>query len=572
MTQAMPGQAANAARIPSFGWILDSRRDLVLLIATPLLILPLIALARGRWTDETVYAFVMAFGSTGHHLPGLLRAYGDRELFARFRTRFILGPILLAGVCLLLTFADMRGLTFMLLIWGTWHGLAQVYGIGRIYDGKVGAFDPRMAQLDKAMCIAWFGLGVMYSESHNLALLEELYRSGFPALSPEAVSFTQGAWLAATLAVTLAWGTALARRRARGEAVSAAKVLLFVSSFGFWLWVLRSSPSVIVGVACFEIFHDVQYLTIVWVYNRSRLAKDPASLGGFSRLLFAAGSWRVLLFVAAVGVYGAFDMGGKLMLRGDLQRALVALVIASGFLHFYYDSFIWNLRDASTRRNLDVTPGQPLAEVRSRAPAWVAHAWNWGWFVVPLAAIAAAQLAGPSGSDLAWRQAIARTLPANPDAWLYVAQAHRRAGRPDEAIAALEEVVAMDPTHVNAHRQLAVVYQDQGDAEAFFGEIERLAALDPSSVSLQFRLGQGLQERGRLEESEAVYLHLLELDPDHVFTHANLGAVRIRRGDLAGARVHLERALELQPNLDAARRNLLLLEARERSEADGGRG
>ncbi len=126
MAQGMPDRAVNATRAPRFAWILDGRRDLILLVATPLLILPLVALARAQWTDDAVYAFVMAFGSTGHHLPGLLRAYGDRELFARFRTRFILGPILLAGVCLLLTFADMRGLIFMLLMWGTWHGLSQV--------------------------------------------------------------------------------------------------------------------------------------------------------------------------------------------------------------------------------------------------------------------------------------------------------------------------------------------------------------------------------------------------------------------------------------------------------------
>jgi hypothetical protein len=35
----------------------------------------------------------------GHHLPGMIRAYGDRALFERFKWRFILAPLFLLAVC-----------------------------------------------------------------------------------------------------------------------------------------------------------------------------------------------------------------------------------------------------------------------------------------------------------------------------------------------------------------------------------------------------------------------------------------------------------------------------------------
>ena len=66
-------------------WILSSWRDLLLYVATPLLLVPMFALAQSRWSAQDIYVFVTAFGALGHHLPGMIRAYGDRALFERFR-------------------------------------------------------------------------------------------------------------------------------------------------------------------------------------------------------------------------------------------------------------------------------------------------------------------------------------------------------------------------------------------------------------------------------------------------------------------------------------------------------
>ena len=80
-------------------WILDSWRDLILYVCTPLLLVPMFVLAQARWSAEDIYLFVAAFGAMGHHLPGMIRAYGDRALFERFKWRFILAPIFLVVVC-----------------------------------------------------------------------------------------------------------------------------------------------------------------------------------------------------------------------------------------------------------------------------------------------------------------------------------------------------------------------------------------------------------------------------------------------------------------------------------------
>ena len=106
-------------------WILDSWRDLILYVGTPLLLLPVFALAQARWSPQDIYLFVAAFGAMGHHLPGMIRAYGDRALFNRFKWRFILAPLFLLAVCVAFLWWDLKGIMLVVFFWGVWHGLMQ---------------------------------------------------------------------------------------------------------------------------------------------------------------------------------------------------------------------------------------------------------------------------------------------------------------------------------------------------------------------------------------------------------------------------------------------------------------
>ncbi|PYV85760.1 MAG: hypothetical protein DMG05_22080, partial [Acidobacteria bacterium] len=168
-------------------WILDSWKDLPLFIATPILIIPLAIVAKSRLSLEEIALYVGAFGAVGHHLPGMMRAYADRELFERFRLRFLLSPLFLLTICVLFEFWRLTALQVLLLLWGVWHGLAQVYGFARIYDAKVASIAPLTARLDWCLCVAWFGAGMLYSPGRMALLLEAFYRSGGPLLPSASV-------------------------------------------------------------------------------------------------------------------------------------------------------------------------------------------------------------------------------------------------------------------------------------------------------------------------------------------------------------------------------------------------
>src|SRR2546421_12697928 len=184
-------------------WILSSWRDLILYVGTPLLILPLFTLAQARWRAQDIYLFVAAFGATGHHLPGMIRAYGDRALFERFRWRFIFAPIFLVAVCVAFTGWDLKGIVLIVFFWGVWHGMMQTYGFCRIYDAKTGSFAALTRRLDFATCAAWFATAVLLSSQRMADTLETYYASGGAFVPPWLLHNAQQIILGGAIAVSV---------------------------------------------------------------------------------------------------------------------------------------------------------------------------------------------------------------------------------------------------------------------------------------------------------------------------------------------------------------------------------
>ena len=123
-------------------------------------------------------------------------------------------------------------------------------------------------------------------------------------LSAGLVGGLRGVWLIGTVVVSLAWlaHTALAWRH--GHAPNTAKLALFASSFLFWWLCMAAIDHLLVGVRLFDIFHDVQYLALVWTFNRMRVAKDP-DVGRFSRFLFRGRMSLAGVYVGMVVAYGS---------------------------------------------------------------------------------------------------------------------------------------------------------------------------------------------------------------------------------------------------------------------------
>src|SRR2546427_536199 len=95
------------------GWILSPGWDLALFIGAPALSIVTLVPLRGLWSPAGYSAFLLAFFTFGHHLPGFLRVYGDRELFRQYNWRFLIAPPLVFACALWYARADLHGLLFL---------------------------------------------------------------------------------------------------------------------------------------------------------------------------------------------------------------------------------------------------------------------------------------------------------------------------------------------------------------------------------------------------------------------------------------------------------------------------
>jgi tetratricopeptide (TPR) repeat protein len=578
--QTVPAAPA-ASRKPGL-WILDSWRDLVLYVCTPLVILPIFLLAQVRWSAQDIYLFVAAFGAMGHHLPGMIRAYGDRALFQRFRWRFIFAPIFLVVVCAAFSIWDLKGIVLVAFVWGIWHGMMQTYGFCRIYDAKVGSFAELTRRLDFALCGIWFATGVLLSPQRMTDTLETYYSAGGPFIPPALIRTAQQGLLAVALAVAGLFLANYVRSWVRGNRPSPVKLVLLVTSISFWWYCNNIIASVLVGVALFEVFHDVQYLSLVWIYNRKRVETD-SSIGGFMRFVFRRSGSLIGLYVGLIFAYGALGYFKPGVGVESVKNVLAGVVTASALLHFYYDGFIWKVREKSTRQSLGISGGTADVSTKSFLPGWALHGAKWvGVFVIPLGALWLGQT-HTVRSELDRVAMIAADLPNSARAQVNHATALQDAGRLDEAGEAFsnalrlnvdsakahvglatilvgkgkldeahthyEQALRMEPSNPEYHSGYAYLLEQLGQDDQAAAECEAAVRLAPKSALAHHSYGAFLEKHGKLDEATAQYREAVRVDPSLVDAQIDLGTALLEKGDFAGAKEHLQTASKLDPKL-----------------------
>jgi Flp pilus assembly protein TadD len=560
-------------------WILSSWRDLILYVGTPLLLLPLFTLAQARWRAQDIYLFVAAFGATGHHLPGMIRAYGDRALFERFRWRFILAPIFLVSVCVAFTWWDLKGIVFVVFIWGVWHGMMQTYGFCRIYDAKAGSFAALTRRLDFATCAIWFAAAVLLSRLRMTDTLEIYYASGGPYIPPWVLLDGQKIVLAAALIVSVLFLVNFARMWLRGQRPNPVKLALLGTSITFWWYCNNGVTNILAGIALFEVFHDVQYLSLVWIYNRNRVEKDR-TIGGFMRFVFRRSGALVGLYIGLVLAYGSFALLKEVQID-TMKRALNGLVAASGLLHFYYDGFIWKVRERSTREHLGLTGGATAAAANHFLPGWMLHGLKWVMvFVIPLGALWIGQIHNkiPEVERESW---VAADLPLSERAHykygLALHDSHREGeaeehfrtalqlnrnaeevdyslahallvqSKFDEAVSHLEQALKKDPRNGDLHSDYGYILEQLGQKEKAVAEFATATRLSPKSGRVHYSHAMFLLRDNKLDEAAEEFQESLACNPKSSETHFYLGRVLFLKGDWEGAKEHYLETARLDP-------------------------
>ena len=302
------------------------------------------------------------------------------------------------------------------------------------------------------------------------------------------------------------------------------------------------------------------------------------------RFVFQRSGSLIGLYIGLIFAYGSIGYFKSQFEMESVRNILLGMVTASGLLHFYYDGFIWKVREKSTRQSLGLAGGAADVSLKgSFLPSWSLHGLKWAMaFALPLGALALFQVLAPHG-ELERTAHIAVDLPnvSRPHADYGVAL--QGAGRLDEAARefsialrfnpksakahvglagialesdhlgeAVDHFVAAlqaEPTNAEYHSGYAMVLERLGWIDAAAAESEAAIRLSPKSPQARYGYGAFLEKNGKLDEAIAQYRLAVTYDPNLFDAQIDLASALFERGELQESKKHFLESIRLRPGL-----------------------
>jgi len=122
------------------------------------------------------------------------------------------------------------------------------------------------------------------------------------------------------------------------------------------------------------------------------------------------------------------------------------------------------------------------------------------------------------------------------------------AGRTDEAVRTLKDLLAKNPDDVEALYALSLAEGAKGNAAGQKELLRRILVLDPGNGKAQASLGELYLREKKYEEAEAAFGKSLESDAGNVVALIGKGNVELRRGKAKEAEATLSKAIEKEPS------------------------
>src|SRR5262249_38980376 len=121
---------------------------------------------------------------------------------------------------------------------------------------------------------------------------------------------------------------------------------------------------------------------------------------------------------------------------------------------------------------------------------------------------------------------------------LQLATLYGKAGRFDEGIELVRQVVASRPKVAGAHFLLGELLLGRGQVAPAIESLHTAARLEPRSASIQLRLGQAYERKGDLGAALGAYRQAATLAPENPRAHNNVAWILASQGK------NLDEALE----------------------------
>lgn len=383
-------------------WIVNRRADLLWFVGGALGGYLMFFLHSGLHLDMlTVWFLWVVFIDTPHFFGTYSRTYFDKEEFHR-RKRLYLGSLawLLAGPTMIfLSFVLNRaGVTlyripFIIFIvffnlWAYWHVVRQHYGIMSLYKRKNGDFSFFDRRLDQA--VLYVGLlapfvSFIFRHPDSRSILGLASKvSPLPAATFGSL-FTASYWgqlswehfilIGSVTAVSLVAIVFILRQVqlvVNGQPVNLPKLLFLMALIPLYSYICYHPAVLTAPLIAFSafvtVYHDIQYLAIVWFYNKNKYHNGDTQKYGlavkisknfFTFMLCGISMAAIFrLFGCSLEIHpgcGVLVMTSKNVLFAEFttKELLTGFLLGFSLHHYFVDQFIWRpSKDKKLREDL----------------------------------------------------------------------------------------------------------------------------------------------------------------------------------------------------------------------------
>ncbi len=339
--------ASGRSRPMETRWISRQQTDIAMTLSW--IPFTLVALAVINHPEQLKLLMFLVFLFSFTHQPlSLFLVYGDRQRFELRRQLFIWSPLVFGVVIFFAIQFSPLVLAILAGAWNVEHTLMQRYGITRIYGRLVGQ---HQGGSELPMLFAWLALAVLWS-AFDPNTMERVASLGIRGSNLSAFEMMTGTrsiagFLLMPALLMVFWLTAKWLREESNRPFNQAKHYYLASTLGLFI-VMLINP--IVGFIGYVGAHAFEYFMIVnqcleKSYIAPKRTDSPlgwvanASLGRYGLLACYLG--LIVLTVFLLEKYASF-----------MVYSMVFFTL--GALHFFYDGFIWKLRNPAVAQSVGV--------------------------------------------------------------------------------------------------------------------------------------------------------------------------------------------------------------------------
>lgn len=123
-----------------------------------------------------------------------------------------------------------------------------------------------------------------------------------------------------------------------------------------------------------------------------------------------------------------------------------------------------------------------------------------------------------------------------------------QSGQPEEALLLYQQVIKLEPNHVDARALAGIINCQQGNNDEGIHLLEEAIAAEPNHLDALYNLGYALETAGRLDDAAKAYRRIIQLKPDEPDTYMQLASVFDKQGKSVEAEENICNALLAEPD------------------------